>query len=1166
MLTTFYLYYETLNGNFTSYDATYNNGLQSTTVNTVAPVITYANIKANAFNGSSLNVTGAATLSNTLAVTGATTLNNTLAVTGDANLQALTVKDTFMTVGDGNTGDSSNEGLAFAYKNGGNKKFAGVKRPANTSDFVFFTDSVSKDAEPVTSINTTVVGPASTGPAFKVVFSAPFVLKSYKFGINTGYASAALGSSGFAKDMYIYGTNTGDNNVNLVYTQSSNQINNVVVTNSTVAYSTYYFVIKSLYTTILPNAGRLALGYVDLLDNTDTKQIPTSATLMGFKDGASPFGPPNNVAWSLLETFTVERIDMLTTFYLEYETLNGFYTSYDATYNNGLKLATFNTVTSAITYANIKANAFNGSSLNVTGATTVGGAATLSNTLAVTGAAALNSTLVVAGAATLNTLGVTGAATLNNTLAVTGAATLNTLGVTGAATLSNTLGVTGAATLSNTLAVTGAATLSNTLAVTGNASFSKDVSIDGNLAVKDPAILIADGNVTDLKQTGMQLQYKPAGASAVKYAGMKRIPVSGDLVFFKDSDTMIDGQVLTTASVSGAWVEWNVPSAEPIKRYSQAQVYSSPDRAIHWKSWTMIGSNDGINWTKIDSQVDYLRSNSTGLNSTPQNVANQDFFTIANPIGYSSIRFIIQKISGDLGPSGVTLGLSEMILKNQADQYISAGFSGVHGGLKGLWMGGLTSLPSVTTDSYGIHNIFGFYPPDSADMVNFAGTDRSYTGPVTTTIVLSSSAPTAPDVYASIKAGDIGSSGALTVAGAATFSNNVTVNGNLTVLGTQTTIDTTSLQVKDAAILIADGNTTDSIALGMEFQYKPTGSADVKYAGLKRRPGTGEFVLFKDNVTQIEQQNNLTSTQVVSVTGPVTIQGEWVTYDVGSAKKVAKYGITPKVDNDLLKWSIVGSNDKTSWNVVDRQEQLLLGSNSNVSKHTIVNPVAYRYYRVIFEKLKAYHATYTTFYIFMKDENDAFISNIDLPMGELVSAGFGGPNGYQAPYETKLSTNGEGVAGDFGHGGYQDAWAGQYGVSIYLRNGVVGYDVSTGEYSGSTTMNPIKPADLTIGPIDSYAMLLADSFNCASDMKLKKNVVTIENALDKLDGMRGVYHDWNDENNKEHSIGVIAQEVQAVYPELVHEGSDGYLSVNYPKLTAVLLQAIKELKALVLAK
>jgi len=106
----------------------------------------------------------------------------------------------------------------------------------------------------------------------------------------------------------------------------------------------------------------------------------------------------------------------------------------------------------------------------------------------------------------------------------------------------------------------------------------------------------------------------------------------------------------------------------------------------------------------------------------------------------------------------------------------------------------------------------------------------------------------------------------------------------------------------------------------------------------------------------------------------------------------------------------------------------------------------------------------------------------------------------------------------------------------------------------------------SVGSQGVAADVIADSFVCASDSRLKKNIVPLDGALDKIDNIRGVYHDWIDENwSKERQIGVIAQEVQAIYPELVQLGGNGYLSVNYPKLTAVLLQSIKELKAMVLA-
>ena len=92
----------------------------------------------------------------------------------------------------------------------------------------------------------------------------------------------------------------------------------------------------------------------------------------------------------------------------------------------------------------------------------------------------------------------------------------------------------------------------------------------------------------------------------------------------------------------------------------------------------------------------------------------------------------------------------------------------------------------------------------------------------------------------------------------------------------------------------------------------------------------------------------------------------------------------------------------------------------------------------------------------------------------------------------------------------------------------------------------------------------------SSDERLKENIVPLTGALDKVKALRGVSFNWKELNEEEkstvhshegHDIGVIAQEIQAQYPELVTERENGYLAVDYVKLTAVLLQAIKELDA-----
>ncbi len=84
----------------------------------------------------------------------------------------------------------------------------------------------------------------------------------------------------------------------------------------------------------------------------------------------------------------------------------------------------------------------------------------------------------------------------------------------------------------------------------------------------------------------------------------------------------------------------------------------------------------------------------------------------------------------------------------------------------------------------------------------------------------------------------------------------------------------------------------------------------------------------------------------------------------------------------------------------------------------------------------------------------------------------------------------------------------------------------------------------------------------ASDKRFKKNIETIENALDNTLKLRGVSYNWKDKNKSQHTqIGVIAQEVEEVYPEFVHTKEDGYKAVNYAQMTAVLIEAVKELNA-----
>jgi hypothetical protein len=98
---------------------------------------------------------------------------------------------------------------------------------------------------------------------------------------------------------------------------------------------------------------------------------------------------------------------------------------------------------------------------------------------------------------------------------------------------------------------------------------------------------------------------------------------------------------------------------------------------------------------------------------------------------------------------------------------------------------------------------------------------------------------------------------------------------------------------------------------------------------------------------------------------------------------------------------------------------------------------------------------------------------------------------------------------------------------------------------------------------DAYS---SGTITAASDARKKENIQTIENALEKVQQLRGVSfvrNDLNetDPNYKKQQIGVIAQEIEKVLPEVVTYASDvDEYAVSYGNISAVLIEAIKELK------
>lgn len=121
------------------------------------------------------------------------------------------------------------------------------------------------------------------------------------------------------------------------------------------------------------------------------------------------------------------------------------------------------------------------------------------------------------------------------------------------------------------------------------------------------------------------------------------------------------------------------------------------------------------------------------------------------------------------------------------------------------------------------------------------------------------------------------------------------------------------------------------------------------------------------------------------------------------------------------------------------------------------------------------------------------------------------------------------------------------GTSISAGNGLSG----GGDLSGNRTLSMsgnFSGSFTATGDVTAY-----------SDENLKYNIATIDGALGKVEGIRGVT--WNRKEDDSRATGVVAQELETVLPEAVHTDEKGMKSVAYGNITGLLIEAVKELSA-----
>jgi hypothetical protein len=145
------------------------------------------------------------------------------------------------------------------------------------------------------------------------------------------------------------------------------------------------------------------------------------------------------------------------------------------------------------------------------------------------------------------------------------------------------------------------------------------------------------------------------------------------------------------------------------------------------------------------------------------------------------------------------------------------------------------------------------------------------------------------------------------------------------------------------------------------------------------------------------------------------------------------------------------------------------------------------------------------------------------------------------------------------------------GYGLYIKaagNSSAYYALNINNYAGTALFNVAGNGLVTVNYLAGvnnrtvYSDASGNLTNSSSDVTLKKNVENITYGLNSIMSLKPVSYNWIPENlGIQKEIGFIAQEVQSIIPEVIGINNDKTLSLDYPKLTAVLVKAIQELTA-----
>ena len=349
--------------------------------------------------------------------------------------------------------------------------------------------------------------------------------------------------------------------------------------------------------------------------------------------------------------------------------------------------------------------------------------------------------------------------------------------------------------------------------------------------------------------------------------------------------------------------------------------------------------------------------------------------------------------------------------------------------------------------------------------------------------------------------------------------------------------------VQDEFIFIHRGNgtnvTSSHFVLGPET-YDNLGN-ETYLTNNRLSKGTGKEHLVDSNIT--DDGTLITLGSNTTITGTLVASGTTL---VSSSAQVI--GILSSLN------TYTGSNDTTNTTQTSRLDQLSTASGSAITRLTALE--------VETANLESFSSSALTRLTALEVETsnlETFTSSINTTIKTRLDANtvVSGSSQIDATATTNFAT---GVKTQLNS---NTVVSGSSQVTLSSTTGygtVINQNLLTTSNVQHASLGIGMAASGTSGRIDAANDVVAFS---TSDIRLKENIKPIENALDKISKISGNTYDWKADLKDVHGyegndVGVIAQEVEAVLPQLVQDRDNGYKAVKYDKIVALLIEGIKE--------